>query len=257
MASLQHDDRFPRSSTFDEAWLIDEGLGANSVWLAEWLSQAVTLRSGMRLLDLGCGRAKSSIFFAREFGVDVWAADLWFDPTDNWQKVSEFGLQDHVHPLRVDARRLPFPESFFDAILAVDSMQYFGTDDLFLPYVIQFLKPDGVIGFASAGAVREVVHPVPEHLERFWGVDTWCIRTAAWWREHWARPGLVNVRSTDTMTDGWKLWLNWAEATECPEWYLETLERDAGEFLGYIRVVAEKTAEAPALPYDLHTGDSR
>jgi hypothetical protein len=30
------------------------------------------------VLDLGCGRASSSIFLRREFGVQVWAADLWF-----------------------------------------------------------------------------------------------------------------------------------------------------------------------------------
>ena len=59
------------------------------------------------------------------------------------------------------------------------------------------------------------------------------------------------------MTDGWKLWLAWAEATEASPWYLETLTRDAGEYLGYIRVVAKKNADAPGLPYDLHTGALR
>ena len=197
---MPHDDRFPRSSTFEDSWLIDQCFGANPLWLAEWLSEVVTLRAGMRVLDLGCGRAKSSIFLAREFGLDVWAADLWIDPTGNWQTVTQFDLQERVHPLKVDARRLPFPESFFDVIVAVDSMQYYGTDDLFLPYVIQYLKPEGYIGFASAGAVREVSHPVAQHLERFWGSDAWCIRTAEWWREHWGRTGLLNVRSADTMT---------------------------------------------------------
>lgn len=210
----------------------------------------------MRILDLGCGRAKSSIFFAREFGVEVWAADLWIDPTENWQRACDFGLQDRIHPLRVDARRLPFPESFFDAIVSIDSIQYYGTDDLFLPYVIQYLKPGGLLGFASAGAVQEVSHPVPQHLARFWGPDTWCIRGAGWWREHWERTGLVHVRYADAMTDGWKLWRAWAEATECSPWYLETLTRDAGKYLGYVRLVAEKAADAPGLPYNLQTGAS-
>jgi cyclopropane fatty-acyl-phospholipid synthase-like methyltransferase len=46
---------------------------------------------GMRILDLGCGRAMSCIFLHREFGVTVWAADLWFDATDNLQCVRDAG----------------------------------------------------------------------------------------------------------------------------------------------------------------------
>jgi cyclopropane fatty-acyl-phospholipid synthase-like methyltransferase len=36
----------------------------------------MNLQPGMRVLDLGCGRALSSIFLHREFGLQVWAADL-------------------------------------------------------------------------------------------------------------------------------------------------------------------------------------
>lgn len=234
--------------------MLDKPFGANALWLTEWLSETVTLSPGMRLLDIGCGRAKSSIFLAREFGVEVWAADLWIDPSENWRSVAEFGLTEQVHPIRVDARDLPFPKPFFDGIVSVDAIQYFGTDDLFLPYVIQFLKPGGFIGFASAGTTQEISHPVPEHLNQFWNSDTWCIRTAAWWRHHWERTGLVDVRTAETMTDGWKLWLAWAEATACSSWYVETLRQDAGEVLGYIRVVALKESDAPDLPYDLRRG---
>ena len=46
---------------------------------------ATGLEPGMRVLDLGCGKGLSSIFLAKEFGVQVWAADLWtplvIDPT--------------------------------------------------------------------------------------------------------------------------------------------------------------------------------
>ena len=40
------------------------------------------LRPGMRVLDLGCGRAASSIFLRREFGVQRWATDH----ADGWQR---------------------------------------------------------------------------------------------------------------------------------------------------------------------------
>jgi cyclopropane fatty-acyl-phospholipid synthase-like methyltransferase len=46
------------------------------LWLTEWLAEALDLRPGMRVLDLGCGRAMSSVFLRREFGVQVWASIL-------------------------------------------------------------------------------------------------------------------------------------------------------------------------------------
>jgi cyclopropane fatty-acyl-phospholipid synthase-like methyltransferase len=49
--------------------------------LTEALSQVMTLEPGMRVLDMGCGRAVSSIFLAKEFGLQVWATDLWIAAT--------------------------------------------------------------------------------------------------------------------------------------------------------------------------------
>ncbi len=43
-------------------------MGPNVLWLTEALSQVMELKRGMRVLDMGCGKAVSSIFLAREFG---------------------------------------------------------------------------------------------------------------------------------------------------------------------------------------------
>ncbi len=247
-------ERFPLSSKYDSKWQIDGCFGGNPLWLAEWLCHDAKLQPGMCILDLGCGRAKSSVFLAREFDVKVWAADMWIKPTENWQRVREARVQDHVAPLLVDARDLPFPHGYFDAILGFDSFQYFATDTLFLPYIVQFLKPTGMLGFASAGLVQDFVNGVPEHLSRFWTPDAWCLRTSNWWRDHWTRTGLVDVKSSETMPEGWRVWLKWAKATGCSDWYLKTLEHDAGQYLGYIRLMASRRPDTPHLTYDLRTG---
>jgi cyclopropane fatty-acyl-phospholipid synthase-like methyltransferase len=51
--------------------MLENQMGPNALWLAEWLAEALSLKAGMRLLDLGCGRAMTSIFLAKEFGVQV------------------------------------------------------------------------------------------------------------------------------------------------------------------------------------------
>ncbi|HWX39836.1 MAG TPA: SAM-dependent methyltransferase, partial [Blastocatellia bacterium] len=90
-------DRFLRSSRYNPEWVIASASGgANPLWLTEWLTNALTLRPGMRLLDLGCGRAASSIFLRREFDVQVWATDLWFSVSENLQRIRDAGVDDGV-----------------------------------------------------------------------------------------------------------------------------------------------------------------
>ncbi len=65
-------DEFPRSNANNPDWVVENASGgANSLWLVEWLASALALKSGMNVLDLGCGRAAQSIFLAREYDVLV------------------------------------------------------------------------------------------------------------------------------------------------------------------------------------------
>jgi cyclopropane fatty-acyl-phospholipid synthase-like methyltransferase len=175
-------ERFPRSSGYHPDWILASiSGGANALWLTEWLAEALELHPGMRVLDLGCGRAASSIFLCREFGVQVWAADLWFNPSENLQRIRDARVEDGVFPIHADARSLPFAADFFDAIVCIDSFPYFGTDDLYLHTLARFVKPGGQMGIAGAGLAREVEGPVPEHLRAWWTQDcAWCLHSAAW-----------------------------------------------------------------------------
>lgn len=233
--------RFPRSSRYNWEWIKEGSMGSHALWMAEWLCEQLELRPGMRVLDLGCGKAKSSIFLAREFGVEVWATDLWIAASENLQRVRDAGLEDRVFPLHADARALPFAAEYFDAITAIDCYSYFGTDDLYLNYLVQFVKPGGPIGIAGAGLVQEMTSPVPEHLHAEWGQDFWCLHSAAWWRDLWERTGLVEISAADAMPDGWKLWAHWQRSA----WPHNTgeiamVETDAGRYLTYVRMVARR-----------------
>src|SRR5215467_10074435 len=144
-------ERFPRSSKYHPDWIkASVSGGANSLWLTEWLAPALNLKAGMRVLDLGCGRASSSIFLRREFNVQVWAVDLWVSTAENIQRIRDARAEDGVFPFHADARALPFAPEFFDAIVCVDSFYYFGTDDLYLNYLAHFVKPGGPIGVVGS-----------------------------------------------------------------------------------------------------------
>jgi SAM-dependent methyltransferase len=237
--------RFPRASRYHPDWVIASvSGGANSLWLTEWLAEALDLRAGMRVLDLGCGRAASSIFLRREYGVQVWATDLWFSVSENFQRIRDAGVADGVFPIHVDARSLPFAAEFFDAIVSIDSFVYYGTDDLYLNDLARFVKPGGPVAIAGAGLVSEIDGPLPDHLRSWWTPDLWCLHSAAWWRRHWERTGILDIALADTMPDGWRLWLDWLKLI-APEnlTEIQALEADRGSHLGYVRVVGHCRAD--------------
>lgn len=202
----------------------------------------------MNVLDLGCGRCRSSVFLAKEFDLNVVAVDLWNSANDNERVVRDAGMTGRINTLQLDARKLPFPDDHFDAIISIDAFQYFGTDALYLPYILRFLKPNGTLAMASAGLTNPFEAGIPKHLEKFWQPDAWSIQTSQWWRHHWERTGLVEIGAADTMNDGWKYWLAWAEINDASDWYLETLKNDAGRFLGYVRTIGSRTPGQPLLP---------
>jgi cyclopropane fatty-acyl-phospholipid synthase-like methyltransferase len=241
--ALDHHDRFPLAARYHPDWVrASASGGANALWLAEWLAEAIELRPGMRVLDLACGRAMSSVFLHREFGAQVWAVDLWHSASENLQRIRDAGVEDGVFPLHADARSLPFAAEFFDVVVSIDAFVYFGTDDLYLTDLARLIKPGGTLGIAGAGLSREIDGSVPEHLRNWWEPGHWCLHSAEWWRRHWERTGILDVEVADAMPDGWRLWLDWQRAVaphNAPE--IAAVEADAGRYLAYVRAVARRT----------------
>ena len=83
LTSLLTLEEFPRSAKYDPQWIIDNMMGPN----VESLTQVMALEPGMRVLDMGCGKALSSIFLAKEFGLQIWATDLWLSASANWGRI--------------------------------------------------------------------------------------------------------------------------------------------------------------------------
>lgn len=231
-------DRYPRSRTYDLDWMMDNMMGPNALWLMESLAEKVRFEPGMRVLDMGCGKAISSIFLAKEFGVQVWAADLWIGAGENWERVREAGLEDRVFPIHAEAHSLPFADGFFDAMLSVDAYHYFGTDDLYLDYYARFARSGAQIGIVVPGLMEEFDQEPPESLRATWVPEFYSLHSPVWWREHWRRSGRVTVEVADQIAEGWKDWLLWV-GNEHEDG--KALEVDQGRHLGFSRVIATKT----------------
>jgi cyclopropane fatty-acyl-phospholipid synthase-like methyltransferase len=252
-AALRHlveNPAFPRSAAYDPRWVAENMMGPNVLWLAESLSQVLEFQPEHRILDLGCGRALSSIFLAKEFGAQVWAADLWIKPWDNWKRVVDAGLEDRVFPIYAEAHQLPFATEFFDLVVSLDAYHYFGTDAEYIGYITRFVKPGGRIGIVVPATTAEL-EDVPPHLAPHWSWEFWTFRDPDWWRRHWARSGLVEVEHADLVPDGWRHWvqsdLGSGYDNEAAD-LVAAVAEDAGRTLGFTRMVARRTAEHLGAP---------
>ncbi len=244
---------FPRSQRYDPGWMMDNQMGPNALWLTEWLCQRLPLEPEMRVLDLGCGKAMSSIFLAREYQVRVWAADLWVDPDANWQRIVRADCAARVCPLRAEAHALPFATGFFDALVSIDAYQYFGTDELYLDYLSRFVQPGGLLGVVVPGLLLPLDTGVPPHLSRpqangkvFWEPECRCFKTIPFWQRLWEQCHHVTDVTVQAQSDGWRHWRDFEIALEragknaFPS-DAEALDRDQGRYLGLLRLLARRT----------------
>jgi cyclopropane fatty-acyl-phospholipid synthase-like methyltransferase len=229
---LKHN-QFPRSSKYPLELIAANSMGPNVLWLTEFLCEVMNIKSGMRILDLGCGKALSSIFLAREFDVQVWATDLWITATENAERINANQLSEKVFPFHADARNLPFAENFFDAIISIDAFEYFGTDGSFISSLVKYLKPGCQIGIVNVGLWEEI-----ETLPAEWPSDFCTFHTPEWWRRHWTISRCIEVEVADQLLNGRELWIRWNQAIGSTDDDYLTL--DTGKNLGIHRVIGSR-----------------
>ena len=239
---------FPRTQAYDPVWQLENLMGPNALWLTEALTGEMGLRPGMRVLDLGCGKGLSSVFLAREFGVQVWAADLWIQPHENWERFRAADVGDRVCPIFAEAHALPFAHGFFDAIVSIDAYHYFGTSELYTETIARFLAPGGQIGIAVPGLTREIGDGLPAHIAPYWEPAFWSFHSAGWWRALWERTGPLAVGHAEMVPGGWRHWLLWQEVCRDAGFRydpreLEMLKQDRGELLGFVRMVGRRPGQ--------------
>ena len=200
-----------KADKYNQNFLKQNMMGPNSMVILEELLENMELKSDMRVLDLGCGKALSSIFLAEEFGVKVFAVDLWINATDNYQRLQQQHVEDDVIPLHADAHQLPFADGYFDAVISIDAYHYFGTnDDYFDNYLKPLLKKDALVALASPGMKYDLQNKIPDEMKTFWqdeDLKTW--QSVEWWKENFeGKLRNLEVKEMTCFDRAWGDWLS-------------------------------------------------
>jgi cyclopropane fatty-acyl-phospholipid synthase-like methyltransferase len=224
--------------------IYENSMGPNPIKLLKWNLEDIAVRPGSRILDLGSGKGLSAVYLANEYDADVIAYDKDVSPSVALETMLACKPERLPLPLQGDARSLPFAAQYFDWIIATDSFIYFGTDDLYITYISGFLKPGGYLCFTVPGFNRDVsgAASLPEHLRPFWADECWTWHTQGWWEAHIKRTGHLQLVKCETMQISYEFWKE--ETLKGPQMWRETdlpvIESDQGEYMGFIKVVAQK-----------------
>jgi SAM-dependent methyltransferase len=227
-----------------ENQIYENSMGPNPIKLLQWNLDGILVPSGSLILDLGSGKGLTSVYLANELDADVIAYDKDIAPEKALETMLKCTPTRVPLPLKGDARDLPFAKSYFDFIIATDSLIYFGTDDLYIPYICQFLKTNGYLCFTVPGFNKDVlgISDLPEHLKPFWADECWTWHTQPWWKSHIERTGHLRIVECEAMQNSYEFWKE--ETLKGPEEWrkndLPVIERDQGEYMGFIKVVAQR-----------------
>jgi cyclopropane fatty-acyl-phospholipid synthase-like methyltransferase len=115
------------------------------------LVEAVGIKPGMRVLELGAGSGKIACLLAKHWNVTVITLEPWSDGADIQARAAREGVWDRVISMKLEAQHLPFSRSSFDAVIAFGTLEMIGQErPIALEQVKRVLKPGACFGIAEA-----------------------------------------------------------------------------------------------------------
>lgn len=204
---------FPKANSFDINLVRSKIMGPNPLKLCEELLCAAELAKGSRVCDLGSGSGITSVMLAREYGFDVYAVDLWSDPAENRAFFRRMCVPDgQIHPVKADAAEgLPFENGFFDAVVSIDSYNYFGRDPRYLgEKLLPYVKPGGKIYLSIPGMVRDCHDALPACLLVSWTPEQLgYMHDMTWWQAMIGKTRGAVIKDMHEMTCTREAWADW------------------------------------------------
>ena len=141
---------------YDEGWRKELEIGkeerGNLQTNLEFLDQARVLRSGDRILEIGCGIG-SVVSRLSSQGYEVVGTDISCEAIEYGQK-KYAGIRLEVQP----AEALPYEDGAFDVVLSFDLFEHVAATDAHLSEVRRLLRPGGHYLFQTPNKYSNVVY---------------------------------------------------------------------------------------------------
>ena len=235
---------YPKSEKYNTPSLMAKIMGPNPLKLEEELLIDNKIPDGAVVCDLGSGQGLTSVFLAKEYGFKVYAADLWSDPAENQKFFDEMKVsREQLIPVKADAENLPFEKEFFDAVVSVDSYNYFGRDESYLDEkLLPFVKSGGYIYIAIPGMKKDCHDDLPKELLLSWTPEQLAyMRDAVYWGNIVSACRGAEVVEVSEMQSNDEVWADWLkQENEYAIGDRKAMEAGGGKYLNFIKIVLKK-----------------
>jgi arsenite methyltransferase len=158
------------------------------------LAELCHIGSGHYVLDVGCGVGATPVYLAKTAGCRVVGVDLlerMIEQSRERAKVA--GVLDRVEFTVADARRLPFEDDLFDAVLTESVNVFFDAKPEATSEYVRVTRPGGYVGTTEMTWLRP---PTPEAVEYYKWVAYIEALEADGWIELLKQAGLKEVVGT-------------------------------------------------------------
>lgn len=128
------------------------------------------LKKDQHVLDVSSGRGTQSIFYSREYDVQVTGVDLSEDMIKAArQSASQNGISDRVCFVTGDSQKLPFADNSFDAVINECAVGIPDDSQQVLNEMVRVAKPGGRIVIHESTWRREITDDEKEELSERYG----------------------------------------------------------------------------------------
>jgi SAM-dependent methyltransferase len=153
----------PRTVTIEQLAPVDH-FHARGFPATVELADALPIKKGDRLVDIGCGLGGPARYLARRFQCQVEGVDITAPFVDAANKLSALvGMEDAVRCRHGDGQKLPYGEEEFDGGYTQHVTMNVPDRDAFFSEAFRVLRPGAFFALTEhgLGEVGNPLHPVP------------------------------------------------------------------------------------------------
>lgn len=164
------------------------------------IADRLRIRKTDLVLDAGCGLGGTSFWIARHIGCRVVGVSITPDQIERAQKhARDHKLSDRVRFRILDYTKTDFPDSYFDAVVAIETICHLPDMRPFSKEIFRVLKPGGRIVVADFTLLKPHLSIAERNLINRW-LQGWALPNIWTEERHTAtmrRAGFVKVVSLD------------------------------------------------------------
>ena len=151
--------------------------------------------------------------------------------------------REQIVPVKADAENLPFEKEFFDAVVSIDSYNYFGRDSRYLDEkLLPFVNSGGYLYIAIPGMKKDCHENLPQELLLSWTPEQLdYMHDVRYWRDIVGKSCDAEIVSVHEMESNEEVWADWLrQENEYAVGDRKSMEAGGGKYLNFIAIVMRK-----------------